>query len=102
RTRPVFAGALVHAVGDDEHLGHQLDLDLGRGRHAARPASPAPRMARAAAGGSGARNTALPATRMSTPAAAASPAVSTLMPPSISISHARPWASISLRTAATL
>ena len=59
-------------------------------------------MARPAAAGSGARNTALPATRMSTPAAAASPAVSTLMPPSISISHARPRASISLRAAATL
>src|SRR5436853_47505 len=99
RAGPVFARALVHAVGDDEHLGHQLDVHLGGRRHA-RPASPAARIARAAPGGSEALNTALPATRMSTPAAAASPAVSALMPPSISLSHARPWASLSSRTAA--
>ena len=107
----VVAGALVHAVGHDQHLGDELDATSGAGlmrsllaRAPARSGRPARmRACRAAATRVGRRrNTALPATRMSTPAAAAARAVSTLMPPSISISTARPRASISLRAAGDL
>ena len=90
--RAVDARATAHAVGDDEHLGREREA-----HGVVTAAAAAARMARPAATGSSALNTALPDTRMSTPAAAAAGAVSTLIPPSISISTARPRASISLR-----